>query len=316
MPWNTLRFLLALFFVATIAAPAQTIVPLWDGPAPQSHGTTADDIPTLTVFLPQGATGPASAVIICPGGAYAGLSMEYEGTREAAYFTAKGVAAFVLKYRLPAKGYRHPVPLLDAQRAIRFVRSRAVDWKINPTKVGIMGFSAGGHLASTIDTHFDAGDPQAADAIDKLSCRPDFAMLVYPVISMQDGVTHPGSKKNLLGPNPDPALVANLSNDTQVTAKTPPTLLVDVLDDKTVPVENSRRMFAALQKAGVPSALQEYPTGGHGFGYGHSPDKSPPGWLDNAYDWVKGQGFFPWVTTYLVILREAENQFAKVLKTA
>jgi acetyl esterase/lipase len=277
-----------------IAAPAQTVVPLWTGPAPQSHGTTENDIPTLTVFLPEGATQPTPAIVICPGGGYGHLSFEREGTNEGAYFKAKGVAAFVLKYRLPTNGYRHPVPMLDAQRAIRLVRSHAADWKIDPAKVGIMGFSAGGHLASTVDTHFDAGDPQAADPVDKLSCRPDFAVLVYPVITLQvPGVTHEGSKLNLLGPNPDPALVANLSNDTQVTAKTPPTLLVQALDDKTVPIENSRLMLAALQKAGVPSALQDYPHGGHGFGYGGTPDRSPPGWLDNAYGWLKTQGLVP-----------------------
>ncbi len=279
--------------MTTIASTAQTIVPLWSGPAPQSHGTDAKDIPTLTIFLPEGATKPTSAVVICPGGGYGFLASEHEGTNEGAYFKAKGVAAFVLKYRLPSDGYRNPVPMLDAQRAIRLVRSHAVDWNIDPAKVGIMGFSAGGHLASTVDTHFDAGDPQAADAVDKLSSRPDFAVLVYPVISMKDGVTHQGSKQNLLGPNPDPALVANLSNETQVTAKTPPTLLVHSVDDGAVPIENSRLFYAALQKAGVPSALQEYPHGGHGFGYGAKPDHSPAGWLDKAYDWLKAQGFVP-----------------------
>ncbi len=284
----------AFLFMTTLAASAETIVPLWDGPAPQSHGTTPDDIPTLTVFLPDGATKPTSAIVICPGGGYGGLAFQHEGTNEAAYFQAKGVAAFVLKYRLPVKGYRHPVPMLDAQRAIRLVRSHATDWKIDPAKVGIMGFSAGGHLASTVDTHFDAGDPKAADAVDKQSCRPDFAVLVYPVITFQvPGVTHEGSKKNLLGPNPDPSLVANLSNETQVTAQTPPTLLVHAEDDHGVPIENSRLMLAALQKAGVPSALQEYPHGGHGFGYGHTPDNSPAGWLDKAYDWLKAQEFLP-----------------------
>ncbi len=280
--------------MTTTPSSAQTIVPLWPGPAPQSHGTTPDDVPALTVFLPDGATKPTSALVICPGGGYGMLAFEHEGTNEGAYFKAKGVAAFVLKYRLPAKGYRHPVPLLDAQRAIRLVRSHAADWRIDPAKVGIMGFSAGGHLASTADTHFDAGDPAAADAVDQLSCRPDFAVLVYPVITLQvPGVTHEGSKLNLLGPNPDPALVANLSNETQVTAKTPPTLLVHAADDYAVPIENSRLMLAALQKAGVTSALQEYPHGGHGFGYGNAPDTSPPGWLDHAYAWLKTQDFVP-----------------------
>jgi acetyl esterase/lipase len=272
---------------------ADTVVPLWNGPAPQSHGTTPKDIPTLTVFLPDNPIQPTPAIMICPGGAYAFLSMETEGLNEAKYFQKHGVAAFVLSYRLPINGYRHPVPLMDAQRAIRLIRSHATDWKINPKKTGVMGFSAGGHLASTLDTHFDAGNPQAADPVDRLSSRPDFAVLVYPVISMKDGLTHAESRQNLIGPNPDPALVANLSNETQVTANTPPTLLVHAVDDSAVPVANSRLMYAALQKAGVPSAIHEYPHGGHGFGYGPNQTNAPPGWLDKAYDWLKSQDLMP-----------------------
>jgi len=280
-----------LYMTLSASALGQTVVPLWDGPAPQSHGTTPNDIPTLTVFLPEKTSHPTSAVVLCPGGGYSHLAFDIEGTNEAKWFQAKGVAAIVLTYRLPAQGYRHPVPMLDAQRAMRLVRSHAADWNINPAKVGIMGFSAGGHLASTVDTHYDAGNPQAADPVDRQSCRPDFAVLVYAVISMKDGVAHQGSKKNLLGPNPDPALVENLSNETQVTPQTPPTILVAAQDDHAVPIENSRLMYAALQKAGVTSALQEYPHGGHGFGFGKKPDRSPPGWLDKAYDWLKAQGF-------------------------
>jgi len=274
-------------------ALAQTVVPLWDGPAPQSHGTTPNDIPTLTVFLPEKASRTTSAIVICPGGSYEFLAFDHEGINVAGWFRERGVAAFVLTYRLPTKGYHHPVPLLDAQRAIRLVRSHAADWKVDPAKVGVMGFSAGGHLVSTLDTHFDAGNSQAADPVDKQSCRPDFTVLVYAVISMKDGVTHPGSKQNLLGPNPDPALVASLSNETQVTPQTPPTLFIHAADDDAVPIENSRLMLAALQKAGVPSALQEYSQGGHGFGYGNKPDNSPPGWLAKARDWLKTQGFMP-----------------------
>jgi acetyl esterase/lipase len=290
-PLSLLASLLLSCFMSQ--SPAETVVPLWNGPAPQSHGTTPNDIPTLTVFLPEKASTSTPAIVICPGGGYAMLAFGYEGTNEAQYFAAKGVAAFVLKYRLPVNGYRHPVPMLDVQRAIRLVRSRAVEWNINAAKVAIMGFSAGGHLAATADTHFDAGNPQATDPVDKQSCRPDFAVLVYAVISMKDGITHQGSKQLLLGPNPDPALVENLSNETQVTSKTPPTLLVHAEDDGAVPIENSRLMLAALQKAGVPSALQEYPHGGHGFGYGNVPDLSPPGWLDKAYAWLQEQGFKP-----------------------
>jgi acetyl esterase/lipase len=281
---------LILFTMTSAAAPA--VVPLWNGPAPQSHGTAPDDIPTLTVFLPEKSASPTAAIVVFPGGGYAGLAFDYEGINEAEYYQKRGVAGFVLKYRLPVHGYRHPVPLLDAQRAIRLIRNNAA-WNIDPAKIGIMGFSAGGHLASTLETHFDAGDPNAIDPVDKLSSRPDFAVLAYPVISMKAGITHQGSKDNLLGPNPDPALVESLSNETQVTAQTPPTILVHAQDDGLVPIENSRLMYAALQKAGVPAELDEYPHGGHGFGYGPNQTNAPAGWMDKVYDWLKSQGMMP-----------------------
>jgi acetyl esterase/lipase len=292
MPPRFLPFLF-LFFTTVSAAIAQTVVHVWDGPAPQSHGTTPNDIPTLTVFLPENTSQPTSAIVICPGGAYSVLVFDTEGVNEAKWFQQRGVAAFVLKYRLPVNGYRHPVPLLDVQRAIRLVRSHSVDWNIDTSKVGVMGFSAGGHLASTVDTHFDAGNAFADDPVERLSCRPDFAVLVYPVISMKDGITHADSKANLLGPNPDPKLVESLSNETQVTPQTPPTLLIHAEDDGLVPIENSRLMYAALQKAGVRSAFQEYPHGGHGFGFGPNQNNAPPGWLDKAYNWLRGQDFMP-----------------------
>lgn len=293
-PIRVFEISLFLFVMTASLAAAATVVPLWKGPAPQSHGTAPEDVPTLTVFLPEKATQATPAMIVFPGGGYEMLAFDYEGINEAEYFQARGVAGFVLKYRLPKNGYRHPVPLLDAQRAIRFVRSHAAEWNINPVRVGVMGFSAGGHLASTLETHFDAGNPQAADPIDQPSCRPDFAVLVYPVISMKDGITHGGSKHALLGPNPDPALVAKLSNETQVTPQTPPTILVHATDDGAVPIENSRLMLAALQKAGVPSVLDEYPHGGHGFGYGPNQKSAPTGWLDKVYDWLKSQSLMPW----------------------
>jgi len=276
----------------TMPLPTAPVVPLWNGPAPQSHGTALDDTPRLYVYLPPKPAKPGPAIIIAPGGGYGMLAFEHEGINEAEWFQQRGIAAFILFYRLPVNGYRHPVPLLDAQRAVRLVRSRAAEWNIDPAKIAVMGFSAGGHLVSTLDTHFDAGDAKAADPIDRVSCRPDFTVLVYPVITLEvKGVTHEGSKLNLLGPNPDPALVHSLSNDTQVTPQTPPTLLVHAEDDQAVPIQNSRLMLAALQKAGVPSALQEYPHGGHGFGFGPKQTNAPAGWLDHAYEWLEAHGW-------------------------
>jgi len=277
---------------AAPTAPAPTVVPLWNETAPHQVGNGPDDIPTLTLFLPAQTTSATPAVVLFPGG-YEMLAFEHEGINEAKWFQERGIAAFVLKYRLPGHGYRHPVPLLDAQRAIRLVRSRAAEWKINPAKVGIMGFSAGGHLASTLETHFDAGNPQSADPVDHYSCRPDFATLVYPVITLKGSISHPGSTRNLLGPQPDPALIDDLSNQDRVTAQTPPTILVHPEDDSVVPIAHSELMLAALQKAGVPSAFLRYPKGEHGFGFGHNNynNNGPTDWLDRVYAWLKEQGF-------------------------
>jgi acetyl esterase/lipase len=278
--------------IATSAgAPPPAPTPIYDGAAPGALGTQGQDAPHLFEYRPPPGAAPAPAVIICPGGGYAGLAIDYEGFNEAAWFQAHGIAAFVLQYRLPAQGYRHPVPMHDGQRAIRWVRSRAADLHVDPRKIGIMGFSAGGHLAATLETHFDAGNPAATDPVDRVSCRPDFAVLAYAVITMKAGGTDIGSRTRLLGPNPDPALVENLSNETQVTAQTPPTILFHAQDDKIVPIRNSRDMYAALQKAGVPSELHEYPNGGHGFGY-RIPEATPKGWFDvTLYGWLKKMGF-------------------------
>jgi acetyl esterase/lipase len=199
--------------VAPGSVPVPPLTPIYDGTAPDAKGTQDKDAPHVEIYVPDKGAAPSSAVIICPGGGYGGLSMDYEGRFEANWFKDHGIAAFVLQYRLPSQGYRHPVPMHDGQRAIRWVRFNAGKYNIDPHKIGIMGFSAGGHEASTLETHFDAGNPSASDPVDRESCRPDFAVLVYPVITMKAGETHQGSKDNLLGPNPDPALVANLSND-------------------------------------------------------------------------------------------------------
>jgi cytidylate kinase len=270
----------------------ETFIPLWGGPAPRSLGSSDHDTPRLYAYLPEKPARATRAMIVVPGGGYEMLAYVHEGINEAEWFREQGIAAFILFYRLPAHGYRHPAPIEDMQRAVRLIRSRAAEWNIDPTQVATIGFSAGGHLVTTLATHFDAGDATAADPVEQQSCRPDYTVTVYPVVTLKTpGVTHEGSKLNLLGPNPDPALIENLSNETQVTPQTPPTLLVHATDDVMVPIENSRLMLAALQKAGVPSALHEYPHGGHGFGFGPKLTKAPVGWLDSACAWLKERGW-------------------------
>lgn len=230
--------------------------------------------------------GNGAAVVVCPGGGYAGLACDHEGVQIGKWLNSLGVAAFVLRYR--HRPHRHPIPLADAQRAIRIVRSRAKQWGIDPAKIGIMGFSAGGHLAASATTHFDAGKPDAPDPIDRVSCRPDFSILIYPVISMKKGITHGGSRGNLLGPSPDEKLVALMSNELQVTARTPPTFLVHATSDRVVVSANSTLFHAACKKAGVPCELRLYKQGGHGFGLGRKGHDSAE-WPTRCADWLKAR---------------------------
>lgn len=239
---------------------------LWSGPAPGARGDAEADIPTLTPFLPAAESATGAAIIICPGGGYGALA-EHEGATYAQWFHHHGIAAFVLRYRLGSTGYRHPVPLTDATRALRLVRSRAKEWGIDPKRIGIIGSSAGGHLAATLLTHWDAGDPKAEDPIERESSRPDFGILCYAVISMGE-LTHEGSRRNLLGDAPDPALVRLLSNELQVTASTPPCFLWHTSDDAAVKVGNSLEFASALARAGVPFDLHVYEHGAHGLGLG------------------------------------------------
>jgi acetyl esterase/lipase len=284
-------FAASLFLpLALVAAPPgePAYTPIYDGAVP--FADNPQDAPHVLIYLPPNTGKPTPAVLDCPGGGYGGLAMQHEGENEGVWWKTHGIATFVLAYRMPHG--RHQVPLSDAQRAMRWIRSQATKFNINPDKIGVMGFSAGGHLASTLDTHFDAGNPNAPDPVDRVSCRPDFAVLVYPVITMKAGETHQGTHDNLLGPNPDPALVHEFSNEEQVTAQTPPTILFASVDDGTVPIQNSRDFLAALSKAGVPGELHEYSKGGHGFGFGATPDNSPKGWFDETlYDWLKRNGF-------------------------
>jgi acetyl esterase/lipase len=262
---------------------------LWPDRAPGASGEEDRDKPAITVYMPPNTTGPMTAVIIAPGGSYRNLSMNLEGRAPANYLNALGIAAFVLRYRLGPR-YHHPIQLGDAQRAIRTVRARAQEWHIAPDRIGIMGFSAGGHLASTASTHFDAGNAGGADPIDRVSSRPDFAVLGYPVISFVEAWTHQGSKTSLLGDNPDPALARSLSSELQVTGATPPTFIYHTNADTVVPVENSVAYFLALRKAGVPAELHVFKEGRHGTGLG-MPDPALSQWPTLLANWLRVSGF-------------------------
>jgi acetyl esterase/lipase len=280
-----------MLFVASCAplvrASTEAPIVLWPTGAPGAVGREPADIPTLTPFLPPKEKATGAAIIVCPGGGYSHLS-DREGPPVAEWLNTLGVTAFVLKYRIGPR-YHHPAPLQDAARAIRMVRARAAQWAIDPARIGILGFSAGGHLASTVGTHFEAGNAGAADPVERVSSRPDLMVLVYPVITMRE-LTHSGSKKMLLGDAPTAELAALLSNDEQVTKETPPTFLVHTMTDATVPVENSIKFVSALRKAGVPFEFHLYERGPHGFALA---DKDPilATWTGRCADWLRLHGF-------------------------
>lgn len=262
---------------------------LWPDGAPEAKGDEPNDKPTLTVYLPDKVKATGAAVCICPGGGYGNLAMDHEGHQIARWFNSMGVAGFIVDYRHRGKGYGHPAPLEDAQRAIRTVRARAGEWGVDPEKIGVMGFSAGGHLASTAGTHFDAGSVESDDPIQRVSCRPDFLILCYPVIMFDEEQTHRGSQRNLLGENPDPDLVRSLSNEKQVTPETPPTFLFHTDEDKGVPPENSVQFYLALRKAKVPAEMHVYRQGRHGVGL--APGAPGTGnWPKQCEDWMRGLG--------------------------
>jgi acetyl esterase/lipase len=242
--------------------------PVWPDGAPGALGKEAKDVPTLTVYLaaPDKATG--AAIVICPGGGYAHLA-DHEGSHYARWLNEQGIAGFVLKYRLGSGGYRHPAMLLDAARAVRTVRTRADEWNLDAKRIGIIGSSAGGHLASTLLTHWDNGNTNAPDAIERQSSRPDLAILCYPVVSLSDAFAHKGSRANLLGTNPPPELVKELSAELQVNQDTPPTFIWSTAEDKTVPVENSLTLATAMRRAGAKFDLHIYERGPHGIGLGN-----------------------------------------------
>jgi len=268
----SLLFTRALGFGQTEAQPHSLhlaneprTIRLWEQAAPGALGNEDRDIPTLTVYLPVDPSRTHTAVIVAPGGSYAMLASNHEGRQVANWFNALGVTAFVLKYRLGPR-YHHPTELGDVQRAMRLVRASAAEFGYASDRIGIIGFSAGGHLASTLGTHFDGGHPTAPDAVDRISCRPDFLILGYPVISMSAPYTHKWSEHNLLGDNPSPQLREELSNELHVTAQTPPTFLFSTTEDAEVPMANTVAFYMALHQAGVPAEMHVFEKGPHGVG--------------------------------------------------
>ena len=267
------------------AAPEE--MPLWEKGAPGALGDADADRPTLTIYRAS-RNGSPTGIVVAPGGGYGALAMDHEGRQIAAFFNAMGVSAFILKYRLGPR-YRHPTQLGDAQRAIRTVRARAGEFGIASDRIGMMGFSAGGHLTATAGTRFDGGKPDAADPIERASSRPDFLILAYPVISLDPSITHGGSSRNLLGENPDPQLIEALSSDRQVTARTPPTFLFHTTADAGVPVENSIRFYLALRQAKVPAEMHVFENGPHGVGLALW-DPALGAWPALLTNWLRGRG--------------------------
>ena len=298
---KTLFLLIPIFLIHMVQA--QRVISLYDSAIPNSRPSENKEKidsgrrpgyyslsfvsrPTLAIYLPPKEKATGAAVVICPGGGYAHLAMAHEGIEVAKKLNEMGVAAFVLKYRLPSDETminKEIGPLQDAQQAIRLVRQHAGEWNVKTDRVGIMGFSAGGHLASTAGTHFAQA---VIDNKDNISLRPDFMILLYPVISFSDSIGHRGSRDNLLGQHPSPEKIKEYSNECQVTARTPPTFLVHAGDDHTVPVANSLHFYEALQHHDVPAEMHIYPMGGHGFGMNNSATKDA--WMDRLKNWLEG----------------------------
>ncbi len=301
---RTICFVLTYGFVSLGAMTfcQSDVVPLWPEGIPNHQSAeeleTAQrgDIlwiekvqePTLEIFLPTKKNATGRAVVICPGGGYSGLAYDWEGTDVAKWWNSKGVAAFVLKYRLPKNKsvvIGHKAPLQDAQRAMRIVRQNAEEWNLSEEKIGVMGFSAGGHLASTLGTHYDVVDAELSSVLDSVSARPDFMVLVYPVITFRSPHTHSGSKNNLVGKDAEQAMIDHYSNELHVDDDTPPTFIVHSSDDEAVPVENSLLMYESLLKVGVQTEMHLYPIGGHGFGMAIGKGRLQS-WTNRLSDWM------------------------------
>ncbi len=284
----------AIIFGLFVLMNSQTLVAnekiiLWPEGAPGAVGTEEDDQPSITAYPAPADIATGASIVVCPGGGYGFLAVGHEGEEIGQWLNSIGVTGFVLRYRISPK-YHHPSPLIDVQRGMRTVRARAAEWQLDPAKIGVLGFSAGGHLASTAATHFDDGDASSNDPIDRVSSRPDFAILCYPVITFTDEpVMHRGSRNNLIGNEPTRELIEFLSNEKQVTSKTPPTFLWHTTEDTGVPPQNSALFYMACVKAGVPAELHVYEKGPHGIGLA----KNIPGpdvWPVQCETWMRGRG--------------------------
>ncbi len=287
-----LTALLAMFAASlTGFADIKDPIALWPGGAPGALGTGTNDVPTVTPYLPDPAKATGAALVVCPGGGYGGLA-PHEGNDYALFLNREGITCFVLKYRLGSHGYRHPVMLQDAARAVRWVRANAATYNLDVKRVGIMGSSAGGHLTSTLMTHFDLGQAQAADPVDRQSSRPDLGILCYPVITME-AFGHAGSRRNLLGEFPTAEQVQLLSNEKQVSPGTPPAFIWHTYEDQAVPVRNALEFASALERHGVPFDLHIYKQGRHGIGLAAKPPEFeiPHPWAKDLVFWLKSQGF-------------------------
>jgi len=285
-----LSFAAALLTLCAVHAEMKTALPLWPAGAPGALGTSSNDIPTITPYLPDGTNATGAAMVICPGGGYAHLA-PHEGNDYALWLNQHGIACFVLKSRLGSSGYHHPAMLNDVTRAMRWVRAHAAEYAIDSHRIGVMGSSAGGHLASSVLTHFDAGDPNAADKIEQQSSRPDLGILCYAVITLGE-FTHRGSRNNLLGTNQTAELVEYLSSERQVSDSTPPCFLWTTFEDKAVPMENTLLFAGALRKHNAPFALHVYEKGGHGMGLKDKPPFTHPHpWAGDCLFWLQERGF-------------------------
>ncbi|WKN41131.1 alpha/beta hydrolase [Tunicatimonas pelagia] len=263
-----LTLLSCFMLINAFAQSTPDTLQLWSDSAPGATGSEAKDQPSLIRYPAPEEIATGAAVVVCPGGGYNMLAMDHEGHQIAKWLNSFGVSAYILTYRLGKNGYKHPIPMNDGKRAIRTVRAHAEKWSIDPNRIGVLGFSAGGHMASTLGTHFDAGDASANNMIEQQSSRPDFMVLLYPVISFTEDYQHAGSRRSLLGDNADAELIASLSNERQVKADTPPTFLVHTNEDTGVPPENSIYFYLALRENNIPAELHVFEKGRHGLGMG------------------------------------------------